>query len=185
MMMMMMIMIMILIIIIIIIIITIIITIMIIIIKQFCETKNACSNVAGCSWILEHQVKTFTSYLKIILNKWQCHFGPIIYSRPFVSKLWHDIGAVSSHVYVQSFLLHDIRALFCHVYLRPFLLCGFFYSQVYDHFLTNGHIYAHKKAHIYALQTSMCICGHRKSWYKRHRIIPSAKNPFMYDGAEK
>ena len=30
-----------------------------------------------------------------------------------------------------------------------------FYSQVYDHFLTNGHIYANKKAHIYALQTSM------------------------------
>ena len=42
---------------------------MIIIIKQLCETKNACSNVAGCSWILEHQVKTFTSYLKMILNK--------------------------------------------------------------------------------------------------------------------
>ena len=31
------------------------------------------------------------------------------------------------------------------------------YSQVYDHFLTNAHIYAHQKAHIYALQTSMCI----------------------------
>ena len=61
-------MIMIIIIIIIIIIITIIITIMMIIIKQFCETKNACSNVAGCSWILE-QVRTFTSYLKMILNK--------------------------------------------------------------------------------------------------------------------
>ena len=43
-------------IIIIIMIITMIITIMIIIIKQFCETKNACSNVAGCFWILEHQI---------------------------------------------------------------------------------------------------------------------------------
>ena len=32
-----------------------------------------------------------------------------------------------------------------------------FYSQVYDHFLTNAHIYAHKKVHIYALQTSMCV----------------------------
>ena len=33
-----------------------------------------------------------------------------------------------------------------------------FYSQVYDHFLTNAHRYAHKKSpHIYALQTSMCI----------------------------
>ena len=30
-----------------------------------------------------------------------------------------------------------------------------FYSQVYDNFLTNAHIYAHKKTHIYALQTSM------------------------------
>ena len=27
----------------------------------------------------------------------------------------------------------------------------------------------------------MCISGHRKSSYKRHRIIPSAKNFFMYD----
>ena len=62
-----------------------------------------------------------------------------------------------------------------------------FYSQVYDHFLTNAHIYAHKKnpIYIYALQTRMCIWGHRKSSYKRHRIIPSAKNPSMYDGAEK
>ena len=46
------------------------------------------------------------------------------YGRPFVSKLWHDIRAVFSHVYLQSFLLHDIRAFFCHVYLRSFLLCG-------------------------------------------------------------
>ena len=29
-----------------------------------------------------------------------------------VSKLWHDIRAVFSHVYLQSFLLHDIRAFF-------------------------------------------------------------------------
>ena len=29
------------------------------------------------------------------------------------------------------------------------------------------------------------IWGHRKSSYKRHRIIPSAKNAFMYDGAER
>ena len=35
-----------------------------------------------------------------------------IYGRLFVSKLWHDIRAVFSHVYLQSFLLHDIRAFF-------------------------------------------------------------------------
>ena len=38
-----------------------------------------------------------------------------------------------------------------------------FYSQVYDHFLTNAHIYAHKKAHIYVLQTSM--------WYMRSQKV--------------
>ena len=38
-----------------------------------------------------------------------------------------------------------------------------FYSQVYDHFLTNAHIYAHKKTHIYALQTSM--------WYMRSQKV--------------
>ena len=38
-----------------------------------------------------------------------------------------------------------------------------FYSQVYDHFLTNAHIYAHQKGHIYALQTSM--------WYMRSQKV--------------
>ena len=37
-----------------------------------------------------------------------------------------------------------------------------FYSQVYDHFLTNAHIYAHKKSHIYALQPSMWYMGLQK-----------------------
>ena len=51
-----------------------------------------------------------------------------------------------SHVYLQSFLLHDIRAFYCHV--KTCVLSCFvgFYSQVYDQFLTNAHIYAHKKA---------------------------------------
>ena len=55
--------------------------------------------------------------------------------------------AVFSHVYLQSFLLHDVRAFFCHVYLCSFLLCGIFIRKYnYDHFLTNAHIYAHKKS---------------------------------------
>ena len=37
-----------------------------------------------------------------------------------------------------------------------------FHSQVYDHFLTNAYIYAHKKAHTYALQTSMWYTGSQK-----------------------
>ena len=51
------------------------------------------------------------------------------------------------------------------IYLRFFpriLVYLRFYSQVYDYFLTNAHIYAHKKAHIYALQTSMWYMGLQK-----------------------
>ena len=47
-------------------------------------------------------------------------------------------------------------------------------------------IYMRTKKPIYMRYKQACgIWGHRKSSYKRHRIIPSAKNPFMYDGAEK
>ena len=54
-------------------------------------------------------------------------------------------------------------------------LVGFLFPSMWLYFLTNAHIYAHKKAHIYAFQTSMCIWGHRKSSYKRHRIILFSK----------
>ena len=99
------------------------------------------------------------------------------------SAICFKIRAVFSHVYLQSFTIY-VR--FCATYTCVLLaLCGF-YSQVYDHFFTNAHIYAHKKAQIYALQTSICgKWGQRKSSYKTHRIIPSAKNSFMYNGAEK
>ena len=33
-----------------------------------------------------------------------------------------------------------------------------FYSQVYDDFLTNAHIYARKKANIYAFYKQACVC---------------------------
>ena len=108
------------------------------------------------------------------------------FGRPFVSKLWHDIRVVFFPRILAIIPATRIRAFFLPRILAFFLALWGFYSQVYDHFLTNAHIYAHKKIpYIYALQTRMCIWGHRKSSYKRHRIIPSAKNPSMYDGAEK
>ena len=111
------------------------------------------------------------------------------YGRPFVSKLWHDIRAVFSHVFLQSFPLWSaicfkiMTRYMCGFFPRilaiipatrytcvflPRILAFFpalwgFYSQVYDHFLTNAHIYAHKKAHIYVLQTSM--------WYMRSQKV--------------
>ena len=45
-------------------------------------------------------------------NFWLRYQPPFRYGQPFVSKLWHDVRAVFSHVYLQSFLLHDRRAFF-------------------------------------------------------------------------
>ena len=74
---------------------------------------------------------------------------------------------------------------FCSVYLRSFLLCGVFIPKYMTIFLQTR-IYMRTKKPIYMRYKQACgICGFRKSWYKRHRIIPSAKNPFMYNGAEK
>ena len=92
------------------------------------------------------------------------------YGRPFVSKLWHDIRVVFSHAYLQSFLLHDIPAFFCHVYLR--------FIPKYMSIFLQTRIYMRTKKLIHMRYKQACgICGRRKSSYKRHRIIPSAKKP--------
>ena len=101
----------------------------------------------------------------------------VFYGRPFVWKLWYDIRAVFSHVYLQSFLLHDIRVFFWHVYLHSFLFYGVFSPKYMTIFLQTRIYMCSKKANIYALQTSMCIWGQRKSSYKWHWIIPSQKDP--------
>ena len=62
---------------------------------------------------------------------------------------------------------------------------GFLFSSIWPFSYKRTYICAQKSPYICVLQTSMCIWGHRKSSYKRHRIIPSAKNSFMYDRAEK
>ena len=129
----------------------------------------------------------------------------IVYGRPIVSKLWHDIRAVFSHVYLQSFLLHNIggfhvtssppcwwtvnkRSLISslclstsicsfhhrclclprlhenHLYVCFFVTytCVLFPSIWPLIFVTNAHIHAHKKSHIFALQTSMWYMGSQK-----------------------
>ena len=78
----------------------------------------------GSDWYFRFQ------YRRIILGKAVFNYG-----QPFVSKLWRDIRAVFSHVYLQSFLLHYIRAFLCHVYLGSFLLCGVFIPKYMTIFL--------------------------------------------------
>ena len=58
-------------------------------------------------------------------------------------------------IYVRFFPTYTCNHSCYTIYVRFLSRILTFYSQVYDHFLTNAHIYAHKKPHIYALQTSM------------------------------
>ena len=65
-------------------------------------------------------------------------------------------------IYVRFFPTYTCNHSCYTIYVRFLSRILAFYSQVYDHFLTNAHIYAHKKAHIYALQTSMWYMGSQK-----------------------
>jgi len=58
-------------------------------------------------------------------------------------------------IYVRFFPTYTCNHSCYTIYVRFLSRILAFYSQVYDHFVTNAYIYAHKKAHIYALQTSM------------------------------
>ena len=62
-------------------------------------------------------------------------------------------------IYVRFFPTYTCNHSCYTIYVRFLSRILAFYSQVYDHFLTNAHIYAHKKAHIYALQTSIPVYG--------------------------
>ena len=46
-------------------------------------------------------------------------------------------------------------------------------------FFSNAHIYAHSKSPYNALQTSMCIWGHRTSSCKSHRIRPNTTHKLV------
>ena len=94
----------------------------------------------------------------------------VIYGRPFVSKLWHDIRAVFP-TYTCNHSCYAIYVRFIPKYMTIFL---------------QTRIYMRTKKPIYMRYKQACgIWGHRKSSYKRHRIIPSPKSSFMYDGPEK
>ena len=66
-------------------------------------------------------------------------------------------------IYVRFFPTYTCNHSCYTIYVRFLSRILAFYSQVYDHFLTNAHIYAHQKTHIYALQTSM--------WYMRSQKV--------------
>ena len=100
--------------------------------------------------------------------------------------LWSAICFKITTRYTCGFFPHILAIIpatrytcvFCHVYLR--------FIPKYMTIFLQTRIYMRTKNPIYMRYKQACgICGRRKSSYKRHRIIPSAKNPFMYDGAEK
>ena len=90
------------------------------------------------------------------------------YGRPFVSKLWHDI-----------------RAVFSHVYLRSFLLRGFFIPKYTTIFLQTR-IYMRTKKPIYMRYKQACVYRVTESrGIRGTELYRQQKNLFVHDGAEK
>ena len=76
--------------------------------------------------------------------------------------------------------------VFCHVYLRSFLLCGVFIPKYMTIFLQTTRIYMRKKKFIHMRYKQACVYGVTESRRIRGtELYCSAKNSFMYDGAEK
>ena len=78
---------------------------------------------------------------------------------PMVGHLFQNYDTI----YVRFFLTYTCNHSCYTIYVSFLSRILAFSSHVYDHFLTNAHIYAHKKTHIYALQTSM--------WYMRSQKV--------------
>ena len=110
-----------------------------------------------CHFVLLHRSNTVWSAICFkIITRYTCGFFP---------RILANIPATR----YTCVLLSRILAFYSHMTI----------------FLQTG-IYMRTKKPIYMRYKQACgIWGYRKSSYKRHRIIPSAKNPFMYDGAEK
>ena len=77
-------------------------------------------------------------------------------------------------IYVRFFVTYTC-ALSCFV--------GFLFLSIWPFSYKRAYICAPKSPYMRYKQ-ACGICGHRKSSYKSHWIIPSVKTPFMYDGAE-
>ena len=99
----------------------------------------------------------FHGLLRLQNGGWCASSSTADYGRPFVSKLWHDIPAVLSHVYLQSFLLHDIRAFFCHVYLR--FIPRFSYKRAYICAQKGSYLCVTNKHVVYGVTESRRIRG--------------------------
>ena len=110
-----------------------------------------------CHFVLLHRSNTVWSAICFkIITRYTCVFFP-------------RILAIIPATRYTCVLLSRILAFYSHMTI----------------FLQTG-IYMRTKKPIYMRYKQACgIWGYRKSSYKRHRIIPSAKSPFMCDGAEK
>ena len=66
---------------------------------------------------------------------------------------------------------------FGHVYLRSFRFVGFLFPTMWPFSYKRAHICAQKSPYISVTNKHVVYGVQRKSSYKRHRIIPSAKKP--------
>ena len=90
----------------------------------------------------------FHGLLRLQNGGWCASSSTADYGRPFVSKLWHDIPAVLSHVYLQSFLLHDIRAFFATYTCVLSCFVGFLFPSIWPFSYKRAYICAQKSPYI-------------------------------------
>ena len=115
-----------------------------------------------------HKIAIFWSLLRLATSLWSAICFKIMtrYTWVFFPRILAIIPATR------------YTCVFCHVYLR--------FIPKYMTIFLQTRIYMRTKNPIYKRYKQACgIWDYRKSSHKRHPIIPSAKNPFMYDGAEK
>ena len=109
------------------------------------------------------------------------HFCYSKTSTPMVGHLFQNYDTI----YVRFFPTYTFNHSCYTIYVRFFYVYLRFIPKYMTIFLQTR-IYMRTKKPIYMRCKQACgIWGDRRSSYKRHRIIWSAKKPFMYDGAEK
>ena len=95
--------------------------------------------------------------------------------REFTRSMHTLVSVLLHQSRLDQFMVGHLFQNYDTIYVRFFATytCDFscfvvFFPKYVTIFFSNTNIYAHNKSHIYALQTSMCVLGNRKSRRIRH-----------------
>ena len=93
------------------------------------------------------------------------------------------LGAMVGHLF-QNYATIYVRFFVTYTCVLSYFV-GFLFPSIWPFSYKRAYICAQKKPTYICVTNKHVYWDHGKSSYKRHRTIPSTKNPFMYDRAEK